>query len=198
MRSVLLLLLLLAPACAQARPDGVFSCGMFTPQLVADYFTGLLPGGLTKKGEAILPGPLPGAPAKKLGCDRDEQKPEFSYKLVAGDLNGDGLPDFISGALGSNAAVETKNWHNPTIFINGGTVDDPIFNSVEGQLNNGITNPWAMVFDTSAVDPSAGLTEQEMAIGDLNGDGRNDIIMAGMYPSLYRSISLSLSDFALN
>jgi autotransporter-associated beta strand protein len=88
--------------------------------------------------------------------------------LVAADVNGDGLPDLI----GSNfIGVPSGLSHGPDLFVmlgNGdGTFKAPKFYSLSAISPKGTSQ--------SAGGP--------VAVGDLNGDGHPDLIVAGKYSS---------------
>lgn len=72
----------------------------------------------------------------------------YAYHLVAGDLNGDGKPDLV-------ASDEDYVVNNVAIFLNSGN----------GTFSNGVSQ-WA------------GFLTAGLAIADVNGDGKSDIVAA--------------------
>ena len=99
------------------------------------------------------------------------------YRLSVADLNGDGLPDIVA----TNGGVQ--------VFINGGSASLASSFTTSVQLN---------ISSGSLGTGSYG----RVAIGDLNGDGKPDIVVDGQYGAIQISQNfvqaLTVSSFAIS
>jgi hypothetical protein len=88
---------------------------------------------------------------------------------VAGDLNGDGKPEMVALDASGESVI---------IYMNGGNADEPKFNGEAFGSKNKYIKKLAGADPTQDWSAEAGA---EITIGDLNGDGKNDILIAGRW-----------------
>lgn len=115
-------------------------------------------------------------------------------QITLGDLNGDGRADIVAGTLQNRLMISLNQgdgtfaaWTSlpPGLAIDGNT--PPVVVDIDGDGNVDVatsgTGGAALLFgngDGSFTAPlilSAGITSNHLDVGDLNGDGRNDLIV---------------------
>jgi len=105
--------------------------------------------------------------------DQSEADDEFGWRVAAGDVNGDGIDDVVVGVPKEDLRGNTAN---------AGAVQ-VLFGSPHGIRSAG--NEF-LTEDTPKVPGVAAGGEQlatSLAIGDLNGDGRSDLVVGAKYDS---------------
>ena len=114
----------------------------------------------------------------------------MSYELAIGDIDGDGINDFVVGARdGFTSAIKSNGsilWTYKTNIpkrvyaadINGDRLDDVVACSIDGNIyairNNG---SFLWKYNTSGTS--------HVSIGDVNGDGINDVVAASKRGYIY-------------
>lgn len=115
-------------------------------------------GGNSRQGRAYLFDGATGALLLTLNTPNPESGAHFGDSVTAGDVNGDGRPDIIVGASGQNVNIPP--------LVSAGKVF--VFEGMTGGLIHTLITP--NPFPT-------GLFGKSVALGDLNGDGRADIVV---------------------
>jgi hypothetical protein len=97
-----------------------------------------------------------------------------AYALALGDMNGDGKPDLVVGAEGSPYTKHGFPYQDALIYVLTGN-GNGTFNA---QTPLHIQGDALSVMDGTALTTTLGLSPVNLALGDVNGDGKLDVVAA--------------------
>jgi RHS repeat-associated protein len=103
-----------------------------------------------------------------------------NHYLVFGDINGDGIQDFIEvyspGGSGSQAPVYVYPY---------------LANTPSDDVPAGFTAQISMTLPLCPINTDTGLTQLSVALGDINGDGKADMVSSGLNSKVHVYLSNS-------
>jgi hypothetical protein len=138
-----------------------------------------------------------------------------TYAIAAGDLDGDGMPDMVSSSVGNQTISVFRNTSTPGAIAFAGKIDYAVgqspFSIAIGDLDgdgkpdivvgNSLSNSLSIFKNSSTpgnisfaarVDIPTALFPQNIALGDIDGDGKPDLVVVNLLSnsfSVFRNTS---------
>ena len=124
------------------------------------------------------------------GTDSDDKLAQYVYLLAIGDVTGDGIEDILVGSQAADGPDNSRNLSGETYVIFGGP-------TLGGTIDLASDEEGIVIYGAKGGDKLA-----PVAVGDVNGNGTDDILLAAPYadksdtrPACGEAYVISLPDY---